>query len=229
MAKYIGWELKPFETIYVIQSKNPLEYYRLASKQNFIKLLCILPDENEINALKSVLRNNKFEFEHNNHILSAETADKLIIAKCFRYSTIIKGQYSLKKFSSYDIIWIIEKDIISLKKKLSKCFIQLPPDIPKLAIVNEAEAGTNKSFIFRNYGIRTVIDLNKSTISEIDRNKRKDLIYESIEVLKNPEGSLTHDFIAEYQNKSINHYPITLGIITVGALAFLLYKYNSKK
>ena len=215
--------------IYVSQNKNPLEYYRLASKRNFIKVLCVLPDYNDIKAFKSVLRTSKFEFEHNNHILSSNICDKWLIAKLFKYSTIIKGNYSLKNFSDYDAIWLIEKDSISLKKRLSKCFGQLPPDIPKLAIINGIETEVNKSFIFRNYGINIVTALHKPILSEIDKEKRKEIINDTIKLLKNPELGLTNDFVQEYVQKPDFNYPLIFGALAVGSLTLLVYHYYSKR
>lgn len=229
MAKYIGWEPKPFEMIYVLQNKNPLDYYRLSSKRLFLKVMCIMPDENDVTAFKSALRANKFEFEHNNHLLSADMAERWLIAKFYKYGSVIKSSYSLKNLSSYDVIWLVERDTLSLKKRLSKCFSRLPPDIPKLAIVSNVEAETNKSFVFRNFGIRVIIALNKSAFSDMDKDKRRELVQESFELLKNPELGLTQDFVSEYSYKVNYTVPIILGLLGVGCLALIAYRLKSQR
>lgn len=229
MAKYIGWEAKPFEMIYVVQNKNPLEYYRLSSKRMFLKVICILPEDDDIVAFRNVLRTNKFEFEHNNHLLSTDINDRWLIAKFFKYSSIINGTYSLKNFSSYDLIWLIERDTVSLKKRLNKCISRLPHDLPKLAIVNNSDLDTSKSFIFKNFGINIVVALHKSLLCDIDKDKRRDLMVNSFELLKNPELGLTSDFVAFYSNKLNLGYPIALCLVAAGIFGLLIYKYKFHK
>lgn len=223
--------MKPYEMICVTKHGNPLEYYKLRGRQNFVKVICVLPDESDVASFKTSLRTNKFEFEHNNHLMSSDICEKWLIAKFFTYNSFVKGDYSLKNFSSYDLIWLVENDIVSLKKRLSKCAGRLPHDIPKLAILQNNEIEASKSFVARNYGISVFIALYRSALNDIDKDKRRDIMAASFDMLRNPETGLTEEFAALYESKQGPGFYLGVGLLVVfcAGLGYYLYRGGQQK
>lgn len=93
------------------------------------------PKDNNFEFLKSL--NYKEEFQHNDNLLLSGKGQKNIILKKIVFTKKTSETYSLLNFSSYDVIWIIEKDFLLLKKYLDLIFCDLPSNIPKLAIVTQ--------------------------------------------------------------------------------------------
>lgn len=67
--------------------------------------------------------------------------------------------YSLQNFSSYDLIWIIEKDYLLLKKYLEEIYQHLPQNIPKMALITHNGKEHSQKSHFKKYSLFDMIDL----------------------------------------------------------------------
>ena len=224
LAKYICWNFKPSHMIDIIHDKNPLNYYKKSFQKNFLKIIAI-SSETEIFPIIEQFNTNSF-FVHKDHFVISGNKKNLIIKK-LDFEKVIENTYSLLNFTSYDMIWIIEKDFLKLKKTFDKIFNNIPKNIPKLALLTKNGMEVQQKLVFKKYGISYIIKIHK----KITKEKKEEIYNKSFGLLKNPSLGLTEEFVKEHKVPISNTFVGIIVLASIGIAGYLTYKYlkNSKK
>lgn len=224
LAKYICWEYSPSDMIETIHDTNPLMYYRKSFRKNFLKIIAI-SSENEFSGFIEDFNRDSF-FVHREHFLISGNKKNLIIKK-LDFEKVIKNNYSLLNFTSYDMIWIFEKDFLKLKKTFDKIFNNMPKNIPKLALLTKNGMEVKQKLVFKKYGISFIIKIH-----ELTNEKKEEIFDKSFQLLKNPYLGLTEEFVEEHKVplSNFNKGLLTLGAcLAIGGIFYFKYFKNSKK
>jgi len=68
----------------------------------------------------------------------------------------------LLNFSSYDLIWIVEKNYLILKNTMNKIYKHLPINIPKMGIVIQNGQDQVSSLTFKRFDVKVILKLNET-------------------------------------------------------------------
>lgn len=140
-----------------------------------------------------------------------------IILKVLNYEDVAKGRYSMNGSSTFDVMWIVEKDMDSLQKTLLEVFHLLPPYIPKMLILADSQEKISVAIMRDNYGL-TVFKEHSMTKGDLIDKDRKEILEKSLILIKNPELGLSQEFVRKNALKGHGIYWI-LGISSILVIA----------
>lgn len=137
IAKYIGWEETPKQMVGVIHSDNPIRFYRLSAKKPFYAVVLVGRSDTELDRFLRMLCANSVRMETGTFTLVSNSLGKDLIIKRVTQTEVLAQSYSLAHYSSFDGLWLLEDNEISLRASFDKIGGLLPDSLPQIGVVFE--------------------------------------------------------------------------------------------
>jgi len=226
IAKYLGCEMKPYQEINILRGKNASDYYYRSSKKGFLKVLLIGENISDLETLLRQMSGGSHRLNFKPYWLLARPNGQKLIVKTYTVKEINEGINPTANFSNFDVMWIFANEEDKLNKFYRRIFNKLPREIPRIGITDKVWSGrledsTKDEELRLKFGLGMSADLDDRTINS--------LVSQSMNALKSlrvstPEGP---HWIGEGHDLLVTSL-FGIGLLTVAAYGFYLYKTRSK-
>lgn len=222
IAKYLGWRKEPLHMVAVIHSPSPFAYFRLRSTAaSFAKVIAFSRTLPDVNSFIGASKGHRLRMEvGSQRLLRGEPLD--IILKCIGYEDIAEGRYSLLGCSSYEVMWVFERNLAELERTLNEVLPKLPPHMPKLFVLTEQVEVVEHSLSFEDTPLTFLLALPPGTFELSDKD-RKALFENTLSLMHHPELGLSRDFVKKERQSGGNKFKYLaagVALVAVGAFVF---------
>lgn len=223
IAKYLGWQKEPLHMVGVIHSQSPFAYFRLrAASASFAKVIAFSRTLSDINSIVGAPKTHRLRMEvGSQRLLRGEPLD--IILKCIGYEDIAEGRYSLLGCSSYEVMWIFERNLAELERTLSEVLPKLPPHMPKMFVLTEQIEVVENSLAFEDTPLTFLLTLPPGT-SELSDKDRKTLFENTLSLLQHPELGLSREFVQKERQSGGNKLKFVAAGVALAALGAFIFR-----
>lgn len=218
--------MKPYQEINILRGKNASDYYYRSSKKGFLKVLLIGENISDLETLLRQMSGGSHRLNFKPYWLLARPNGQKLIVKTYTVKEINEGINPTANFSNFDVMWIFANEEDKLNKFYRRIFNKLPREIPRIGITDKVwsvrlEDSTKDEELRLKFGLGMSADLDDRTINS--------LVSQSMNALKSlrvstPEGP---HWIGDGHDLLVTSL-FGIGLLTVAAYGFYLYKTRSK-
>lgn len=216
VAKYIGWEDSPKQMVGVVQSDNPLRFYRLSAKKPFYAVVLVGRSEQELERFLRMLSANSVKMEIGTFTLVSNGLGKDLILKRVTHAEVQAQSYSLANYSSFDGLWFLEENEFSLRGSFDKFGGLLPESLPRMGVVFE------KVYERREDGQLPKIIESLDDQGVVDEMKLSSMLRSQGVVMVKSSVGFSRDFIRRHPEEPLVS-PEMMVLMGLGVSGALLY------
>ena len=226
VAKYIGWEESPKQIVSVLQSENPLQFYKLSAKKSFYGVVLVGRSEQELEKFVRMLSANSVKMEVGTFTLVTNGLGKDLILKRVTHAEVQLQSYSLANYSSFDGVWFLEENEFSLRGSLEKFGLLLPETLPRMGVVFEKMYEER-----RDDGVLPRIIESLDDQKVVDDMKLSAMLKSQSLVMVKSSVGFSREFNRRYPGEAMlpMEVKVLLGLGVGGVVVYALMKLMDKK